>query len=1155
MVQRGLDTISKRAYCGLFFFICILTYVSVARGQWQQIGTIDQPVSIVKFFSSTFGLLGTGSSPGGPAPADLGIYRTTNGGSTWLTTTVPWTGTGELTDFCMMDALRGWASVIGDGNSGLWSTSDGGATWQETSLVASATSVNLTWKALVVTDIFGPTHISTDTARTWQMSSTESQNDASFSSGLFGISSGFKAGWATTSDGGLTWKYLVQGVESWSVYAVPNSTEAFAAPEGSSIGPAIPSSVYYSNDRGNTWSTQSSLSFTTTGHIGCASDKVLFVQESSNANAGNSVQNGFLMSTDLGRTWSNINGPQALNDTRFAVWAGCGDGTVYAYEESYPYVSPTHLYRYNFSYPFARTWISPLLSTAALSISSKGCESDSEVLQIASSPCSAFRLDSIRISNMQLITRGALILNIPPLPKTYQDGTWCPFELVWHPGLSGGFDTTFRDTITLYTTDPTNGKMHDTTIALALTVLPFDFGPPHILSNSPDSISSTLCTSIQSGFRLESDTCSMFTLNSIRFSNQNLVQLGTVGFEANPKLPKTYANGESDSIGFFWNPGLAFQTDTTINDSIILHYTNPATGKPFDTTIAFTLIANHDNTLHSLSADTIGYPPTSTCSSADSLITVHNNGCHTTVIDSVIASNREFTVLSYDSTIDANGNADVHVRYKPDSAKISSGMLYIYLTEEGISRKDSVRLNGFGIQGLGILSLAATKLNASSFSICAGDTTVVTSISNMGCDTLVISNFNFSSDGTMTYASQPLDSLLPPNENIPFSFLFSPRLKGPHTATLTFHARNLHGNDPGHDTTITIFGVGLSGTKSLTVTPPSANFGSMYECESRDTIITLYNTGCDTVHVTGGSFSNPSYTTNVTYPDTLAPGQALVIDVHVDTTLSNGTSTITGIYFVQSDASDTLPPIPFTVNIIPTTHLVLELLQPDSASAGAQVTYILRVVGPHPPNLFSEFQFDLTHDNDLLSFDSLSGNGLSDVTDTLTNGMTTQHFTLLPVPLTDTIGRLTFTVYLAKDSATALRLPQFEFKDAIGLNQDCIASVSDSGSSFTYLYRCGEHSVQAVMRGEALLVGRIVPNPAQNTMQVEVMGVTGDPIHAEVFDALGRACPVVSTVAVADVSVRSTTLQLNVSTLPEGVYCLRISNGAALATGRFTIIR
>jgi hypothetical protein len=757
---------------------------------------------------------------------------------------------------------------------------------------------------------------------------------------------------------------------------------------------------------------------------------------------------------------------------------------------------------------------------------------------------------------MQLNTLGALVLNVPPLPKTYQDGTWDSFEFVWHPALSGGFDTTFRDTITLYATDPTTGTTHDTTVAFALTVLPFDFAPPHILSNTRNSISSTLCVTAQSGFKLESDTCSMFTLNSVRFSNQKLVQLGAVGFEANPKLPKTYINGESDSIDFFWNPGLAFQTDTTISDSIILQYTNTVTGKQFDTTIAFTLVANHDNVLHSLSADTIGYPTTSTCSFTDTLITIHNNGCKAIVIDSVIASNREFIVLSDDTTIDANDNANVQVRYKPDSAETSSGMLYIYLTEEGMSRKDSIRLNGFGVQGLGILSLAATKLNASSFSICAGDTTVATSISNMGCDTLVISNFNFSSDGTMTFSSQPLDSLLPPNGNFPFSFLFSPRLKGPHTATLTFHARNLHGNDPGHDTTIAIFGVGLSGTKSLTATPPSANFGSMYECESRDTIITLYNTGCDTVHVTGGSFSNPSYTTNVTYPDTLAPGQALAIDVHIDTTLSNGTSTITGSYTVQSDAGDTLPPIPFTVNIIPTMHLVLELLQPDSASAGTRVTYVLRVVGPHPPNLFSEFQFDLTHDNDLLSFDSLSGNGLSVVTDTLTNGMTTQHFTLLPIPLTDTIGLLYFNVYLSKDSSTALTLPEFKFKDAVGLSQDCIASVSDSGSSFTYLYRCGERSVQAMMRGEALLVGRIVPNPAQNTMQVEVRGVTDEPLHAEVFDALGRAYPVSATaIPNPNASTRSTTVQLNVSTLPEGVYCIRVANGAALATGRFTIIR
>jgi hypothetical protein len=334
------------------FLLGMVLFVGPSQAQWQKMATIPQAVSVIKFFSPDFGLLGTGASPGGSVGESIGIFRTTDGGTTWTTASVPSHNSGEMTDFYMMDDFTGWASVIGDPGSGLWKTTDGGMTWHRTSMQGAGTSVYLTSKALVVTDLFQSTQFSTDSGRTWQSVGDASKNCVSFSSDTFGVISSYRGGnWLVSSDGGLSWKSSSTTIESWSVYAVRDSAIVFAAPEGNSAGPWIQSPIYVSADYGHTWKTASTLPFRTTGHIAGAGDRLLFVQECSNGNSGKPVQKGFYMSSDQGATWTDIAGPQSLNDTRFCTVSRCGTGYLYALDEPYPFNGVTTIYRYAFSSP------------------------------------------------------------------------------------------------------------------------------------------------------------------------------------------------------------------------------------------------------------------------------------------------------------------------------------------------------------------------------------------------------------------------------------------------------------------------------------------------------------------------------------------------------------------------------------------------------------------------------------------------------------------------------------------------------------------------------------------------------------------------------------------------------------------------------------
>ncbi len=318
------------------WIIPILISGTLCAQTWTKLHTFDGYICLAKFLDANTGFVGFGVSPGKGLTCAIELDKTTDGGKTWVKATIPGGYGGEIGDILMVDSLHGWLAMTAwnGGNSALWRTSDAGLTWNETSLAGSGTSVRITPSAMVVTDLLGDLHISTDGGNTFTTGTMNSTNCVSFVDPLHGVISDFRGeNWLTSADGGVTWQKLTMTVEAWSVYGDSGTSNFYAAPEGPTNGTGWHGIIYHSTDYGATWGQLASFPFIFTGHLTGIRDQYLFMQVTNVNNIVSGVAyNGFYYSTDQGVSWTSIGGPSALNDTRFSVIDGCNGPTLYGFD-------------------------------------------------------------------------------------------------------------------------------------------------------------------------------------------------------------------------------------------------------------------------------------------------------------------------------------------------------------------------------------------------------------------------------------------------------------------------------------------------------------------------------------------------------------------------------------------------------------------------------------------------------------------------------------------------------------------------------------------------------------------------------------------------------------------------------------------------------
>ncbi len=554
----------------------------------------------------------------------------------------------------------------------------------------------------------------------------------------------------------------------------------------------------------------------------------------------------------------------------------------------------------------------------------------------------------------------------------------------------------------------------------------------------------------------------------------------------------------------------------------------------------------------------------------DTLATFINKGCTPDTITQIAIAGAGFTLpnVTLPIIVQPGKLLSIPIEFGAPDTGTFTGKLTLRVTS-GETKQIALPLSGTGYPHYGIMQMSRASLDVDTATFCKGEITLHDTIRNLGCDTLFLTPAQLSgivNGGADTSISllTPLPPFVLPGDSTIFTIRFGTNIKGIHTDTIRYqYARN--STSPMRDTSVWIAGTIIPGESYMVPSITSALFEPMYVCESSDTTFEIVNNGCDTLVVDSIAFDNKSFTSQAKFPIIISPKDSVPLTFHIAPDTVGAPAEILGKLFIYSKAViSPIDTIPLNIlTIIYPEHVSLAILQNDSATAGTKVTYTLVLTGGSALRraLLDSVTFDLTHDDDLLSYvDTTIGAGLTVVSGPNTNGQMTQHFKLSPVPASDTIGTLTFKVYLAKSLQTSLALSNILLGNAPLYPNDCIATLDSAGSQFTYISRCGDNPMRELMQSGAFIIDNITPNPAQSEIHVRVVGgdeITDDladpgALTIKLYDALGR-------VAIPAQDVRGTSLHnvfsLHVSGVPEGEYYLRLSGTGGVVSRKVVILR
>jgi len=885
------------------------------------------------FFNELTGLIGSqGDANGSGGTAnDRGIFKTTDGGKTWVKAKIPFGYNKNITQIFMTDNLRGWATIEDDIKPSIWNTVDGGLTWNAVGTYVGYNNIYETPSAVTALSRnldpnppYYPVLISTNAGVTFTPTALTLKNGIDFTDNLHGVITGFtvnngkgnKSNWLQTSDGGKTWAQIapVQNIEAWSVYAVKGTQVFYAAPEGNyPIAPtsARVTSIMRSGDNGSNWTTPTTLNFLTTGHIAGVGE-ILYVQA---AQLDNPAGSGVYRSTDHGITWVSVGGPSHDRDTRFVV-TGCKGGIVYAFDK-FGNVLKT---RTGGDGAIIEPPVEPVIQGNPIVFSGPICSTSYAALDIENLYCYDDTILSATLvdTTSPIITSGALTITASPsFPLWLPPDTRDSIRFTWQPSKIFHSDTT----VTIKVKVKYFSKILDQTFDTIVTVSVHAIGEIPQATVAPVNLnfnSVSFCTPHDTSFIIHNNGCD--TLHVLNANPNAPIQYQILDSNGNAlSFPLAIAPTDSEKIII----RLKLNTAGNFASDLVLRLFHQGIEKDTTINIAAIISAKASYSL----PDSVDFDSVSTCVTIDSLLHIKNLGCvPITVTSASLKSNTVFTLVSSPSGIQPNTTGIVDIKFSPKTQQPEIDTLTLVFFALGEKQTKKIVIRGVGVlhPAQFVLSISADTLFNLNLTRCDSPFVYKVKISNPGCQQIAIIKADLQGAPTPDI-SMTSSALLPINDGAidSVTVTVTPRILGSYSGFLHINYQ-VNGNAPS-DTLLAYFlNVGY-GSRILAIDHDTIDLGTMRLCDSRDSAINAINLGCDTLNITAVNIqSNGAFTLTGNPKSFLIESQSTRIPFHFDPI---GAGNIVGTLTV-STISDSIPIRNITIiaHVIPTDTIIFTML-------------------------------------------------------------------------------------------------------------------------------------------------------------------------------------------------------------------------------------
>jgi DNA polymerase III delta prime subunit len=244
----------------------------------------------------------------------------------------------------------------------------------------------------------------------------------------------------------------------------------------------------------------------------------------------------------------------------------------------------------------------------------------------------------------------------------------------------------------------------------------------------------------------------------------------------------------------------------------------------------------------------------------DTSVTVFNGGSDTLKITNIAGTKSYFTVRPATLTIPPGQTLSDTIRFIPDSIGVRSA--FVLLTSNASTSPDTINVTGYGF-GTPALTLSTSALTFPSVKIGQWKDSII-AVMNSGDDTLKVTGVASSKS---YYSARPAALTIPPGQAKSDTIRFAPDSIGTRDALILFTS-----NDGINPDTLIVHGHAF-GTPVLALNTSSITFPSVKIGQWKDSVITVTNSGNDTLKITSVA-SIKSYYSARPAMLTIPPGQS-----------------------------------------------------------------------------------------------------------------------------------------------------------------------------------------------------------------------------------------------------------------------------------------